>query len=537
MGKTTRIFSVFNSARSAKILVGILLLAFLVINLLSFRQNTLTYDEAAHFQYGMQILELNSKRFDDSKMPFSALNALPAKLTGLLSPTANLSQEEQIYMGRVVTILISALFALFVFSWGRALYGFLPGLCALFLYSFEANIIAHSQLVTTDIYAMGMVLLSTYMLWRYVHKPDMQRALVFAIVLGLSQLAKYSSVFLYPLLALTLLLHDAPRVAWMLRARDRQSLWNYTRRTLLLFGVVLVVSVLIINIGFLFDNTLTRLGDYQFRSSLFQTAQGRLDVLSEFPIPLPYPYIEGLDWIVYNERTGTNLGRIYLLGRLSETGFPGYYFYAFLYKVPIAIQILILLSIFFYIQKRDYRKFIENELFLFVPVVFFAVYFNFFYRAQIGIRYFLLVSPFLLVFTSSLVRAWHSMSVMVKGLFIALSAYLAISVISYHPYYIPYFNELVPDRRLAYQILADSNLDWGQAGKAVQQYLDRHPQAHVDPQKPESGKVLVSANNLVGITAKPETYAWLRENYLPADTVAYAYLVFEIPAAEITDPP
>lgn len=537
MGNTARIFSIFNSARSAKILVGVLLLAFLVINLLSFRQNSLTYDEEAHFQYGMQILELNSKRFDDSKMPFSALNALPAKLTDLLNPTATLSQEEQIYMGRLVTILISALFALFVFSWGRALYGFLPGLCALFLYSFEANIIAHSQLVTTDIYAMGMALLSTYMLWRYVHKPDMRRALVFAIVLGLSQLAKYSSVFLYPLLALTLMLHDARRVAKMLRARDWQSLWNYTRRTLLLFVIVLVVSVLIINIGFIFDDTLTRLGDYRFRSSQFQTTQANLEFLSEFPVPLPYPYLQGLDWIVYNERTGTNLGRIYLLGRLRETGFPGYYFFAFLFKVPIAIQILIFLSIFFYIQKKDYQKFFDNELFLFIPVVFFTIYFNFFYRAQIGFRYFLMVSPFLLVFTGSLVRDWHSKSTTVKGLFTALSAYLVISVISYHPYYIPYFNELVPDRRLAYQILADSNLDWGQAGKAVQQYLASHPQAHVDPQKPESGTVLVSANNLVGITVEPETYAWLRENYLPVDTVAYAYLVFEIPPAEIADPP
>jgi hypothetical protein len=41
--------------------------------------------------------------------------------------------------------------------------------------------------------------------------------------------------------------------------------------------------------------------------------------------------------------------------------------------------------------------------------------------------------------------------------------------------------------------------------------------------------VVVGANNLVGITAKPHRFAWLRENFDPVGTVAYAYLVYEIP--------
>jgi hypothetical protein len=294
---------------------------------------------------------------------------------------------------------------------------------------------------------------------------------------------------------------------------------------------------MIINLGFLFNDTLTSLDDYRFRSSLFQAAQRKLGFLAHVPIPLPYPYLEGLDWIIYNERTGTNMGRIYLFGQMNEAGFPGYYFIAFLFKVPIAIQFLIVLALFFYLKRRDYRGFLANELFLFAPIIFYAIYFNFLYRAQIGLRYFLVVTPLLLVFAGSLGRLWGSKNRLAKGALIALGLYLVISVLSYHPYYIPYFNELVPDRRLAYRILADSNLDWGQAGKAVQRYLEDHPQAHVDPQEPESGTVLVSANNLVGITAKPETYAWLREHYLPVDSIAYAYLVFEIPASQQNNPP
>ena len=531
------LFSRPRPARLESVLVGAIVLAFLAVSLASFWQNSLTYDEESHFRYGKQLLELNSKRFDDSKMPFSALNALPARFASLLRPETDLPLGRQVNLGRAVTILVSALFGLGVFSWGKELYGFYPGLLALFLYTFEANILAHSQLVTTDIYAMGMVLLSTYMLWRYARQPGWRQALAFAIMLGVSQLAKYTSISLYPLLAGILLIHDAPQISRWIAARDKQAWGAYLRRLLLLAMVVLIVSILIINLGFLFRDTLTSLGDYQFRSSLFNAAQRRLDFLSNVPIPLPYPYLEGLDWIIYNERTGSNVGRIYLFGQMNEAGFPGYYFYAFLFKVPLAIQLLILISLLFYLKERGYRQLLTNELFLLAPVLFYAIYFNYFYRAQIGIRYFLVVSPFLLIFTGRLALTWQARSTTIKYLVGALLTYLVVSVLSYYPYYIPYFNELVPDRRLAYRVLADSNLDWGQAGKAVQRYLEDYPEAQVDPPTPVSGRVLVSANNLVGITAKPETYAWLRENYLPVDTIAYAYLVYEIQATGTTNPP
>ena len=49
------------------VLPGVLLGIFFAISLLSMRQKTLTVDEDGHWQYGAQILALNSDRFDDSK--------------------------------------------------------------------------------------------------------------------------------------------------------------------------------------------------------------------------------------------------------------------------------------------------------------------------------------------------------------------------------------------------------------------------------------------------------------------------------------
>lgn len=59
-------------------------------------------------------------------------------------------------------------------------------------------------------------------------------------------------------------------------------------------------------------------------------------------------------------------------------------------------------------------------------------------------------------------------------------------------------------------------------------FLEEHPQAQVDPGRPVAGLVVVGVNNLVGITAKPHRFAWLRENFAPVKTVAYSYMIYSI---------
>jgi hypothetical protein len=299
--------------------------------------------------------------------------------------------------------------------------------------------------------------------------------------------------------------------------------------------LIILVSLVVINIGFLFNQSLTPLGDYEFKSPLFQALQRRLTFLDRAPVPVPVPYLQGLDWVWFNERTGANTGRIYLLGQLSETGFKGYYLVAFLFKVPIAIQIILLLAGVAYIRKFKWRKFLDDEWFLLAPVLFFAIYFNFFYQAQIGIRYYLVIFPFLLIFASSLLAGWRKFNTLQWVGLASLAVYLVISTFSYYPHFIPYFNELVLDRRMAYKILADSNLDWGQARHYLEEYQVDHPDLIPAPDSPTAGRIVVSVNDLVGITAKPGTYAWLRENFKPVDTIAGALLVYDISENQVRE--
>ncbi len=67
----------------------------------------------------------------------------------------------------------------------------------------------------------------------------------------------------------------------------------------------------------------------------------------------------------------------------------------------------------------------------------------------------------------------------------------------------------------------------------MRQYRVEHPGIVIDPDVPTAGKIVVSVNSLVGITAEPETYRWLRENFSPVETVAYTYLVYEISPEEL----
>jgi 4-amino-4-deoxy-L-arabinose transferase-like glycosyltransferase len=530
-------FSMIERFRSTKVAVTALLLVFFLINLLSVRNLTLTYDEPRHYAYGLQILSLDSNRLiwekgkiDDSKMPFSVLNAIPGMIAQLLPQGSAKTILADITTGRLATILFSLILAWLVYRWCEKLYGFVPALFSVFLYILEPNIIAHSQLITTDIYATGMIAISVYALWNYSETQSLKHAVILALVLGLSQLSKYTALFLYPVCAVLLLVKDLPFLRGLVMARNLRALWAYIRRQVLLVGLIVLVSLIIINAGYLFNRSFTRFGDYTFQFHTFKALQIRLPFLNKVPVPLPYPYVQGIDLVNYYEQTGRGRGLNYLFGQLSQQGFPGYFFIAWLYKVPLAIQIAFFVSIVLFIAWRKERRFLKNEWFLIGPILFFSIYFNFFYRAQIGIRYFLVVFPFILIFCGNLLSGWRSFR---RSHWVAtglLAAYLVISVFSYFPHFLPYFNELVPNRSLSYRVLADSNLDWGQAEWYLGKYLEAHPEAIYDPETPVTGTIVVPVNDLVGITIKPKIYQWLRNHYKPVGTVAYAYLIYIVPA-------
>ena len=119
---------------------------------------------------------------------------------------------------------------------------------------------------------------------------------------------------------------------------------------------------------------------------------------------------------------------------------------------------------------------------------------------QLGIRYVLPALPFLWLAAA---RGAADFRGRAPRLVPVLLAWQAASTLSYHPHFIPYFNELIGRRVNAFKYLADSNLDWEDHGYFIEAFQRRNPDKDIliEPArgKPVAGWILVGANGLVGV--------------------------------------
>jgi hypothetical protein len=537
------------TGRRATVAALLLLTAVVALHVGSMRRRTLTVDESGHYAYGWRLVNFDTRRldliYDNSKMPFSALNALPRRIAGLVLPDGPLRRTlGSIEFSRYVTVLCATLLGWLVFRWARALYGDAGGLLALALYVFDPGILAHGGLVTTDLYAAWMMALAVWAFWRFLNHegPGSWRvAAVSAVVFALAQLAKYTAVYLVPILAAIALGHAAPALCRLGRRGEWGGVARKLARGAAYTGLYVAAFLLIVNAAHWGQRTLEPLAQARFRSSQFQRAQAALSGIPGLRLPVPWAYIEGLDWVLHDERTG--LWNVYLLGELGKDGvvgrrFPEYFAVAWLYKEPIATQLLLALAIGVYAWRFRRFDFRRNEWFLAAPVLFFAWYFTVVFRAQVGFRYALVVLPLLFVFTGSLLSEAAALGRLGRWLAGGLVAYLVASVLSYYPHFIPYFNELVWDRTRAYKIMADSSLVLDQNHWYVRRYLRQHPDVVFEPDAPVAGTLLVRVERYVGLFYI-EQFRWLRENFEPVGHVAHGHLVFRVtPEALrlVTDP-
>ncbi len=510
-----------------------LLLLLFAIELLATVDLSTTYDEPGHLRYGRQLLRGDAHRFDDSKMPVSVLNALPAAVAAALPPGGLRAALASAFAARVPTMLASVVLAWLVWRWSRRLWGERAALLSLLLCVFDPNLLAHARLVTTDVWIALAWTAVLYLFWRFAEKPTRKRGLALALALAFAQVVKYSAVLLLPLVALLAALRWGPELWRAWRGGERALV----RRRLLAAAAgaasAAVLALVVVNVAFLGDRTLTRFGDYRFRSSTLQAAQHRLPVLAGVPVPVPYPYLEGLDWVHHRERSGEGYGRQYLRGELRERGgFRGYYLWAWLYKVPLPTQALLLASLFVAWCRRHALRWRSDLAPLLLPPLLLAIHLNFFFGAQMGVRYSLMLFPPLDVFAGLLLARnfWPLLTPRrTRAVAFALAAsiaWLVVSVLSWHPFYISYFNELLTDRKQAWRLLADSNLDWGQNERFVKRWLAAHPQAVLEPPRPRTGTIVVRANFLTGVLGD-DRFAWLRR-LDPVDHVGYSYLVFDV---------
>ncbi|MEO6254655.1 MAG: glycosyltransferase family 39 protein [Ferruginibacter sp.] len=510
------------------IILSLLIVLYLINGICSINALSVTADEGSHLAFGIKMLKGDPARTnpekDNSKMPVSVLNAIPRAVEQVFNK--GLSKNDwgvsDTIKGRYITLFFSVLIILLVFTWSRKLYGVHAGLFSVFLFVCCPNSMANAVLVTTDTYSVFFLLATMYFLWQYCNSKSNKHFVWFAVMLALSQLVKQSLFHLYVLAPICLLVY-----AVVMKEKLR---WPQLAKKIL---ILVTISWVLINAGFIFCHINVKLADYQFMSSLFQKVQQLLP--GWLPVPLSESLVTGLDQAKYYDQVGGGLtnssfANVTILGK-SNTGasFWYYYFVSFFFKTPITYLILIGWAKYILFTKTGIKDFMRNEFFLFAPIIYFLLLMSFLYNTQCGIRHIIFIYPLLFIFCGIIFKyAKEKRELM---FLIALSLWLVMSVAQYFNNYYPYTNEFIGDKKHAYTYVGASNLNFGQAGYLVAAYLQKHPGVKPAPEKPQPGKFILVVDRYLD-TWNTGKYQWLRK-LKPVAEVHYSYLLFDVKPADI----
>lgn len=391
-------------------------------------------------------------------------------------------------------IPISLIGALFCFAWAKELYGTIAGLAALVLWCFDPNILAHAELVTPDAAATAFGIGAGYCFWRWLKRPTWERAGLAALLLGLAQLSKMSWLFLFGLWPLLW-------IFWQLSSREQHDERPPWRRQAIQLSAILLGGLYLLNLGYLFDGSFTRLKDYQFVTETLAGAE-RAGVggnrfaeswLGELPMPFPKQYLLGID---LQKRDFEDWGQpSYLRGEWKDGGWWYYYLYGCLVKVPHGTQFLFVLACglsFFTIRAGYWR----DEIVLLAPALFLFVLVSSQLELNAHFRYVLPSLGILTIFLGKPIICLTSVCRPVHWRFwIGSLACVALmgttgSSVSVYPHSLAYFNEGAGGPTNGYKHMLGSNLEWGQ------DYLTLRKR--VAPSNGESTICLLSYNRAPG---------------------------------------
>ncbi len=561
--------NLLNPAKYSKkqqiILFCSLCLVFFTINITSLFfpiEKSLSYDEIPYYVTGQAILSGKPSTYGaPTKTPAQAVYPLSYRIFQKIVPNQIMSESEKesqkYFISKLVSIFVSLILAGYIFWWAKQLYGINAGFLALCLYIFDPNIIAHSRIIHQNIFESFIIFAAIYYFWCFLKFKGTKNAVLSILTFGLAQVTRYTSIYLFPIYFLLWFGFYHSTIFQLFKTKQYQQIISGVKKIVIYTILYGLTTVLLINIGFSWEGTFTKLGDYKFKSDSLTSIQSSSPIMQSLPVPLPRAYVNVVDLgRSLQEKGRGEFSGSYLMGEISSGGFKQYYLIAFLYKVPIATQLLIFMGIISLIRDRKQVKFWENEAFLLVPsVIFFIILSK--ANLQLGIRYILFIFPFLFVIASRVMIGWNLAKIRYRAFIIVLLIYLIISNLSYFPHYLSYFNELLVNRKMGYTILADSNLDWGQNNNAIIKYLEENPQTMYtsfmekfifeplelkfdrerifDPSNPKAGELLIGANELVGIVGDapyyrgdPQTFRWIRENLKPIAHVGYSHVVFKI---------
>ncbi len=454
-----------------------LLVLHIFLSFFSADQHSVTIDETAHLPAGISYWQTSDFSIYRHNPPLIRMwAALPAVLFGTeLKPENDLSEyrrwglayafQESLGHGyhdafrpaRGMILLLSVCCGLCIFLYARKRFGNLPALLALGMFALDPNILAHSHLVTTDIGCMLFIFLAFWAFENYLPKRSSGWLIITGVLLGLAQLTKFSALLLYPLF-LSFMAYDT------LRAENIDKPDRALPRMFLRFAAICLMSMVVINAGYLGQETMKSLRDYEFASSLMNGVKQVLP--GAFPVPLPEDYVMGFDE-QKEETQGSHV--CYFMGQVHRQMPRHYYLVALLIKEPLIIVGLVLLGLWLVLRKGSSLS-ARTKLLLTIPPLFFLVLFSLTTNIGIGVRYLLPIFPFLYLIAAA---GLSTLAARPQRVILGISLLLLLAVQAVYPNYLSFFSISVGGPSNGHEYLGSSNLDWGQNLPALKEEMDK----------------------------------------------------------------
>jgi hypothetical protein len=187
----------------------------------SMRTKSATFDEAAHLPAGYTYLKLRDHRLNPEHPPLiKALAAVPLLMMDVqLKPDDEAwrlrrqwefgrrflyrwnDADRLLLRARLVIVALGALLGVAVFLRARRGWGLAAGGLALFLCALSPDVLAHGQIVTTDVGAALFMFLAVVAFERLVERATAGRLLAAGLAAGAAVATKFSMLVLAPILA------------------------------------------------------------------------------------------------------------------------------------------------------------------------------------------------------------------------------------------------------------------------------------------------------------------------------------------------
>ena len=389
-----------------------------------------------------------------------------------------------IWWARLPTILVSLLgltyiiYSVFYHTKNKSI-----ALISGFLYAFSTNVIAHGRLVTTDLIASLSFLLVIDIWSRYLKAPSSKNIVYLILAIAFAFLSKFSTILLLPLLVLTGFGYIIIKY-W----RDKIIL---TKSLLLIRDFIIIglgVFVLINLVYFVAMRNMSVGTQLQLVRESFpqdnqvsEITKQTLSSIIQFP-GLQYfgQYLLGQAMVVQRVGGGNTT---FLLGQFTNQSFVEYFPLTYLLKENLVIILSlfsIILSSIFIIPVKLQSKNISwqvsmlNNWYLINITIMILIYWFISIRGNLnlGIRHILPA-----VILTYIVIAFGIVKILIPLRFtrVLLSVFLityVLSTILSYPNYISNLNILAGQDQ-GYQIFTDSNLDWGQDLKRLNNWTKK----------------------------------------------------------------